>query len=260
MPSRWLRVVAPLISLLLIVAGWQAAVVFWSVPSTLIPRPAQTALSLWQSIVSGEMLPHILATVGGAAIGYAVGSVAALLLASVMAVSVMMERLLTVHLQAFQAIPKVALAPLVFLWFGFGQASTVALVAMSCFYPVFVNTFAGLRAANADLIALYRVFGAGRLRIFVSVQLPCAAGQVFVGLQVGVVFALISAVVMEFVSGSQGLGYTIQAASTTLDTASVFASLLLLAAIGVSSAALVRYARKRVVFWERGSAYEENLH
>jgi NitT/TauT family transport system permease protein len=255
-----LRRLAPWVSLLIIVLIWQAAVTIGGAPPMLLPRPAQTAVSLWESLASGEILPHIGATLSGAAIGYLAGSLIAIMVASAMATVPLIERLLMLHIVAFQAIPKVALAPLVFIWFGFGTPSTVALVTLSCFYPVFVNTFSGIRATDPNLIALMQACHASRWHLFRTVQLPAAAGQIFVGLQIGVVFALISAVVMEFVNGSAGLGYTIQAAATTLNTASVFAALLLLAFIGITASTLLRIARRKIVFWEGESSDAAQLH
>ncbi len=255
-----LRRLAPWVSLFAIVLLWQAAVTIGGAPPMLLPRPAQTAASLWASLASGEILPHIAATLSGAAIGYVLGSAIAITVAAAMATVPLLERLLMLHVIAFQAIPKVALAPLIFIWFGFGTPSTVALVTLSCFYPVFVNTFTGIRSTSPDLITLFRACNASRWHLFHSVQLPWATGQIFVGLQIGVVFALISAVVMEFVNGSAGLGYTIQAAATTLDTASVFAALLLLAFIGVAASALLRAARRRIVFWEGDARGAAQLH
>lgn len=244
------RRAAPWVSLLVVLALWQAASVWGKVPSMLLPRPMQALQALAELFVSGEIWPHLGATIKGASAGYVLGSVLALLFAALMAVFRPVDHLLMTHLQAFQAIPKVALAPLVFIWCGFGAASTITLVTMSCFYPVFVNAFVGFRAADPDLLAMYRAFGSGRARIFWSVQLPSAASQIFVGLEICVVFALISAVVMEFIAGTEGLGCLIQAASTTLNTPSVFAALILLALIGIGSSAIVRWARRRVVFWE----------
>ncbi len=255
-----LRRAAPWVSLLIVVLLWQAAVTIGGAPPMLLPRPAQTAASLWASFASGEILPHIRATLGGAAIGYALGSLIAITLAAAMATVPLLERMLMLHVVAFQAIPKVALAPLIFIWFGFGAPSTIALVTLSCFYPVFVNTFTGIRSADPNLIALFRACNASRWHLFRAVQLPWAADQIFVGLQIGVVFALIAAVVMEFVNGSAGLGYTIQAAATTLDTASVFAALLLLAFIGIAASALLRAARRRIVFWEGDADSTAQLH
>src|SRR5690606_26008923 len=137
-------------------------------------------------------------------------------------------RWLTPVLLAFQATPKVAVAPLIFIWVGFGIESTVVLVALICLFPIFANTISGMRSANPDLIDLYRAFSAGRWKIFWNVKLPAAAGQIFTGLQVSVLFALTGAVVMEFITGVRGLGFLIENSAGTLDVATIFASLVVL--------------------------------
>jgi NitT/TauT family transport system permease protein len=151
----------------------------------------------------------------------------------------------------------VALAPLVYLWIGFGMRSSVALVALACVYPVFVNSFTGLRAVDPNLVDLYRASGAGSWRILWAVRLPAAAPQVFVGLEVSVVFALLAAVVMELVAGERGLGVRIQAASATLDMTTVFGAVAVLAAIGLGASAAMRWLRRRIVFWQRDAGAVE---
>jgi NitT/TauT family transport system permease protein len=248
--AAW-RLGAPFITLALLLAAWVAATRVFGAPAMLLPDAALTLRSLWASLRSGEILADALATVSAAALGYAIGASIALFLAAAMALSPVAERLLLVPVMAFQSIPKVALAPLVFLWIGFGASSSVALVALACIYPVFVNGFTGFRAVDPNLVDLYRAAGAGRFAIFRSVRLPSAAPQIFVGLEVSIVFALLAAVVMEMVAGERGLGVRIQSASATLDMASVFGAVALLAAIGIVASALLRALRRRIVFWQR---------
>ena len=146
--------------------------------------------------------------------------------------------------------PKVALAPLLIVWFGFGLASKVVLVALICFFPVFVNVLTGLRATRPDLIDLYRAFGSSRWRIFWDVRLPSAAGSIFAGLQVALVMALLGAVVGEFVAAQEGLGSLIQASSLNFEVPVMFACILTLAAMGAIANTIVRFVQRRVVFWE----------
>lgn len=248
---RRLRMIAPFITLAVILLAWVLAVRVFGAPSMLLPDPAETARGFWIAWRSGELPSDALATMASAAAGYVLGGAVAFVLAACMALSRSAERLLLVPLMAFQSIPKVALAPLIYLWVGFGARSSVALVALACIYPVFVNAFTGFRAVDQNLVDLYRAAGAGPLRIFWSVRLPAASPQLFVGLEVSVVFALLAAVVMELVAGERGLGVRIQSASATLDIATVFGALALLAAIGIVASALLRALRRRVVFWQR---------
>jgi len=251
------RVVAPFVTLGVVLLAWLLATRVFGAPAMLLPDPWVTLQAFAASLRSGELLADAFATVSAAAIGYAIGVVVAFLLAAAMALSRTMERALLVPVMAFQSIPKVALAPLIFLWAGFGTRSTVVLVALACIYPVFVNSFTGLRAVDAGLVDLYRVAGAGRLRIFWSVRLPSALPQLFVGLEISVVFALLAAVVMELVAGERGLGVRIQSASATLDMATVFGAVALLAVIGVSASTLLRALRRRLVFWQRETGIVE---
>lgn len=248
--NPWLRRSAPLITLGAVLVVWLLATRVFGAPAMLLPDPWVTLQGLVAALRSGELPADALATVSAAAIGYAIGATVAFLLAAAMALSRGVERALMVPVMAFQSIPKVALAPLIYLWIGFGAPSTVALVSLACIYPVFVNSFTGFRAVDPNLVDLYRVSGAGPLRIFWSVRLPSALPQLFVGLEVSVVFALLAAVVMELVAGDRGLGVRIQSASATLDMATVFGAVALLAAIGITASALLRALRRKLVFWQ----------
>ncbi|MGE0661263.1 MAG: ABC transporter permease [Reyranellaceae bacterium] len=234
-----------------VVALWAAMKYLAGLPSHILPAPTAALRALADGLLGGEFWPHIGATLGAAAIGYLIGATVAIALAALLTLSKSAERFLYLHIVAFQSIPKIALAPLIFIWAGFGISSSITLVALACFYPVFVNALIGFRAVDANLIDLYIAFGSSRLRIFTAVRLPSAAAQILTGLEVSIVFALIAAVVMEFVSSRAGLGYLIQNASTTLETATVFAVVLLLAIAGIAAAATVRLVRRRLVFWER---------
>jgi NitT/TauT family transport system permease protein len=147
--------------------------------------------------------------------------------------------------------PKVALAPLIIVWFGFGILSKIVMVALICFFPVFINTIIGIRSTDPNLIDLMRVFSASRFNIFLQVELPSASSYIFGGLQIAVVFGLIGTIVSEFVASQRGLGVLIQASSSNLDVASTFALLVTLGLIGVIGSELVSFIHRKVVFWER---------
>ncbi len=246
-----MRTAAPFITLAIVLLAWLLATRVFGAPAMLLPDPWVTLQGFVAALRSGELLVDAFATVSAAAIGYVIGATLAVVLAAAMALSRAVERALMLPVMAFQSIPKVALAPLLFLWIGFGMRSTVALVALACIYPIFVNSFIGFRSVDAGLIDLYRASGAGPLHTFWSVRLPSALPQLFVGLEISVVFALLAAVVMELVAGERGLGVRIQAASATLDMATVFGAVFLLAAIGITASALLRALRRKLVFWQR---------
>ena len=246
------RIAPPLSVFVIFVVLWQFIYETGVVPRNLLPSFAQVAAALYHGLIApGTMWEDILTTLSSAATGYVIGFSIAFTVAGLMALFASAERFLVAYVLAFQAIPKVALAPLVFVWLGFGTGSTITLVALSCFYPNFVNGLAGFKSADSNLIDMYRAFGASPLRILLTVRLPAAAKQVFVGLEITVIFALIAAVVMEFISGSSGLGVLIQTASVTLDTPTAYAALVVLALFGMTANMLIKFLRRRILFWDR---------
>lgn len=248
--ARLGSVLYPLAGAAAAIALWQAASSFGLVPSFLLPSPGKVLAALWTGLLDGTLLRNLVPTLQATVIGYVVGSAAAIVLAALVAEFKMVERFLLLHLIAIQSIPKVSVAPLVFLWMGFDIGGKILLVSLICFFPVFVNALSGFRAADPNLIDLMRASAASRAHIFMQVKAPTAASQLFAGLEVAVAFALIGCVVMEFVGATRGMGFLIQDSSNTFDLPLTFAAVVLLGAIGVLGNALVRQVRRRVLFWE----------
>lgn len=242
----------PIISLALFFLFWDRAILWFSVPAYLLPGPIDVGRTLWVGYVGGRFWPHLGMTLYEMALGYVIGCSAALVVGGLVAESRIIERVIYPFVISLQSMPKVALAPLIIVWFGFGATSKVVMVALICFFPTFVNCVTGLKAANADLIDLYRAFKASRISIFLNVKLPSAAGSIFAGLQISVVLALIGAVVGELIAARQGLGYLIQSSTLNFDVATMFAAIISLAVVGVSVTTIIRAIQARVVFWEGG--------
>jgi NitT/TauT family transport system permease protein len=257
--TDWLRHRAPTLlypaaGLTVLLLGWYLVVAFALVPSYLLPAPANVAAAMVASARDGLLARHLSPTLQATLTGYAVGSLAAFALAALVAEFKTFERFVLLHLIAIQSIPKVSIAPLVFLWAGFDLQGKIILVALICFFPVFANALAGFRSADPNLIDLMRAAGASRAHVFLQVKLPGAASQLFAGLEVAVAFALIGCVVMEFVGATRGMGFLIQDSSNTFDLPLTFAAVVTLGLIGVSGNALIRLLRSRILFWERGAS------
>lgn len=250
MSNRLKAIVYPLITAVVLLALWTISVRVFQIPDYLIPPPSAVLGTLKSGYVDGQYWPHFFFTLTNTVVGYAVGCGLALILGAVVAESRTFERFFFPYIVALQATPKVAIAPLILVWFGYGMASKVVLIALMTFFPVFINTITGLRQTNPALLDLMRVCSASRLHVFLNVKLPSAAGHLFAGLQISVVLALIGAVVSEFVSSSKGLGYLIQSATVNLDVATMFACIFSLVAIGVTSTRLIGLLHQKLVFWE----------
>jgi NitT/TauT family transport system permease protein len=243
-------VVYPLISLAVIVVVWHVSVIALDVPSYVLPAPFDVARAFVNGFVTGLFWGHLWYTTVEVVVGYVLGSLLALVLGAALAESRTFERFVYPLILGLQAMPKVALAPLLLVWFGFGIESKIILVMLICFFPLCVNTVVGIRQTDPELIDLCRAFSTSRLYIFFNVKLPTAAGAIFAGLQVGVSLALIGAVVGEFIASQKGIGYMINASTVSMNVSNMFAGVFLLAFMGIAGAQLVRYLHRKVVFWE----------
>lgn len=244
----------PFATVAILILLWHYGIQWFAVPAYLVPPPAAVLQALNKGLIGGTLWPHIAATATAIVSGYAVGCTAALLLASIVSEFRTMERAIYPVIVAFQSIPKVALAPILVVWFGFDLGSKVVMVALICFFPCFVNAAIGLKSYSPDLVDLYRAFGASRLQIFWKVKLPSAAGHIFAGLQISVILALLGTVVSELVASRRGLGHVIAASGLDFDVAMMFACVVILATIGVLASQLILFVHRRIVFWESQSA------
>jgi len=250
--ERLKDIVYPLTTFAVLLAVWQFSVIVFQIPTYILPDLRDVGDALWRGYVGGDYWKHLLFTLTSMLSGYAVGCGAAILLGAIVAESRTVERFVFPFVIGLQSVPKVAIAPLVIVWFGFGIESKIVLVALICFFPVFVNTIVGMRSVDPALIQMMRAFNATPVRILAEVRLPNAVGPIFAGLQVSIVLGLIGALVGEFIASTRGLGYLIQNAASNLDLGTLFAAVLTLAVMGITGTQLLRWAHKSLAFWDRG--------
>jgi NitT/TauT family transport system permease protein len=175
--------------------------------------------------------------------------VGALVLGALIAQFRLADKLIYPYVIALQSVPKVALAPLLVIWFGFGLESKVIMTAVIAFFPIIVNTIVGLRTVDQDRIDLMVALKASRWQIFRYVRLPTALPFIFAGLDVGIVLSVIGAIVGEFVGANGGLGYLLLVYHADLKIAAMFALLVILALLGIVLHGIVQIVQRRVVFW-----------
>jgi NitT/TauT family transport system permease protein len=229
---------------------WEGAVSYFEMPAYILPPPTAIFTALWRGLNDGVYLEHLAVTVEETLLGFALGCGLAFLLGTVIALSRRVEYFLYPFIVMFQAMPKVALVPLIMVWFGLGLASKVVSAALVAFFPLMVNTIAGLRSAEEDRISLMRSLAASRWQIFRMLQLPNAMPFIFAGLEIAMIFALIGAIVAELISAQQGLGMMMQSMSFTMDVAGQFSILLILAVLGLVLNGAISAIKRRVLFWE----------
>ena len=235
--------------LVAVIGGWHVAVTALGVSHLIFPGPLVVARSVVDLFAGGEIWPHLGVTLYEILMGFAVGALAGFVLGAMIGQSALLEAVLYPYVVAFQTVPKVAVAPLFVLWFGFDTTSKVVITATIVFFPVLANTIVGLRSAPRDQIDLMRAFTASQWHVFRMVRLPHALPYVFTGLDIGIVLAVIGAIVGEFVGAQAGLGYLIMQRNFSMDAGGMFAILLVLSAIGIALHAAMKFIARRVIFW-----------
>jgi NitT/TauT family transport system permease protein len=228
---------------------WEFGVRWGGVSMLVLPPPSLVALNLYDGLVHGTLMRHFGVTLYEIIAGFFLGSAIGLLLGGLISQVRLLEKIFYPYIVAFQTVPKVAIAPIIIIWLGFGTFSKVVITATIAFFPVLANTIVGLRAAPADQIELLVSMTARPMQVFWKVRVPQALPYIFVGLDVAIVLSVIGAIVGEFVGAQAGLGYMILQRNLSMDLPGVFAILVILSLIGIGLHWVMRVIRRRIVFW-----------
>jgi NitT/TauT family transport system permease protein len=247
-----------ILGFLVLLLGWKLGVMLFKVPPYILPAPEEVFTALWSGIAVAPSSPlgwylPLWSTMSSALLGFALGASLGLVFGSMMAEFRPVETALMPYAFALQSLPKVAIAPLIVIWCGFGDGSKVAMAALLAFFPMMVNSFAGIRAADVERLELMRALSASRLETYRLVKLPSAATYIFAGLDMGIVYALLGTIVAEFLGAQEGMGVAITKAQAVTDVAGVFAALVVLGVTGVLLHLIVRRTERSIVHWaDRG--------
>lgn len=226
---------------------WEAAVRVVQPSPLILPAPSAIALAFWET--PALFMRHLGFTILTTIVGFASAVVLGVLLAVGIVYSRFLERTVYTLLVALNSIPKVALAPLFVIWMGTGTEPKIAIALMLALFPIVIDMVLGLRSVDPDMLALARVSKASPMAILFKIRFPCALPSLFAGMKVAVSFALVGAIVGEFVAGSKGLGFQILTAQGQFDTVRVFVSLVLLGIVGTLLFFLVDYAERLLLPW-----------
>lgn len=248
--SRLFRIAGPLLLFIVLIGCWELAVHVFKVQQMILPKPSQVISSLTEGFRLGMFQKHLAVTGKEVVIGYVLGVSFGIGIGVPIALSRTFEVMVYPYLLALQTMPKIALAPLMMIWVGFGIESKILITMIVAIFPVLVNVIVGLRAVESDRIALIRSLKGGVWHELIWVRLPSAAPYIFAGMKTAVVLALLGAIAAEFVGAEAGLGYLMSQLMFKLDTPGVFAILIILSAIGVSLYLLADWAHRKIVFWD----------
>ncbi len=244
--NRWL---VPF-SILFALAAWEGTVRFGGFPAFILPAPGRVWSRFLIALADGSLLPNAAATLLEVVLGLLAGVILATLTGYVLAKSRLLERLLSPYLVASQAIPIVAIAPLLVIWFGPGMFSKILICALIVFFPVLVNTVVGVRAVPDHLRDLMRSMHATPLQTLRYLEIPASLPVFLGGLRIGATLSVIGAVVGEFVGADRGLGFLVNVGRGQFDTALVFVAVFTLVAMALGLYGLVLLFEKRMLRWQ----------
>jgi NitT/TauT family transport system permease protein len=244
----WIREsAAPILTFALLLVFWELATRYFRIPTWLLPAPSAIAEAFvdWR----GDLWGHSLVTLYETLAGFALSIALAVPLAVAVVYSPFLRKSIYPILLALQSVPKVAIAPLLALWIGFGLLPKILVVFLVCFFPIIVATATGLGSVSGPVMDLIRSLSATQLQTFVKIRFPHAMPHIFVGLKIAITFAVIGAVIGEFVGSESGLGYLILTSSSQARTPVAFAALVILTVMSIVLYYAIEIIEKFVVPW-----------
>ena len=242
--SQWSR---PVLLIIMILIGWDLLIRIFKVPPYLVPTPLSVVEQLWNEwpMLVKESAPTTWATLGGFALSVLIGVPIAMLISY----SKLVESFVYPLLVFSQSIPKIAVAPLFVVWFGFGIIPKIIVAFLLGVFPVVVSTVMGFKSVEQDMVDLARSMGSTRMQMFFKINLPQALPAIFSGMKVSITLAVVGAVVGEFVGSNSGIGYVLQKANGNFDLPLMFAALVVLSMIGVILFALLDVIERLMIPW-----------
>lgn len=238
------------------IALWEILVRVTGVSPRVVPGPAEVGSSLWSLLQSGFLWPAAWVTIQETVLGFAIGALLGIGLAVLMTEVPVLYRVLNPFIVAFQAMPKIAIAPLLLIWFGFGISSKIVLVVVMVFFPILVNTYTGLNSVRAEQLDLMKACRANRWETFRRLRFYAALPFILASFEVSFVLALTAAVVAEILGSgtTMGLGTLLQLFNSRIDMAGMFATVVVLSALGMLLYGLVKVASRYLLRWNTPNA------
>jgi ABC-type nitrate/sulfonate/bicarbonate transport system permease component len=247
MKDRWVRILAPLLLLALLLGTWEILVHWFDVKPFILPAPSQILLAFGENFAMLSW--HGAVTFSEILLGLLLGGLGGFLLAIVVFYSPLLDKALYPLIIGSQMIPVFAIAPILIVWMGYGLWPKVTVAALISFFPLVVTVSDGLREPSEEAVDLFRSLGATRRQIFWKLRLPASMPTLFSGLKVSATLAVVGATIGEWVGSHQGLGYVMLQSNARLRMSLVFAAIMMLAILGLLLFGVLRIIERRVVHW-----------
>jgi sulfonate transport system permease protein len=247
--GKWKLIVRGAILPVTVLIFWQIFGSMGIVSKTLLPTPYEIWLAFYDLLISGELFKHLKISVWRAAVGFLLGGSLGLIFGVLVGLFRKFEHSVDPSVQMLRTIPHLAITPLFILWFGFGEFSKILLIAKGAFFPLYVQTFLGIRNVDSKLFDVARILEFSRFKQITKLVLPAALPNVLLGLRLSIGVAWLGLVVAELMGSSEGVGYLIMDARQFSQTAVVFVGILIFAFVGKGSDSLVRILEKKLLKW-----------
>ena len=220
------------------------------------PPPSHMLKALFQMVSSGEIFPHIGVSVVRAMCGYLIAAVLGLLIGILVAWSRFFENIFDPLIELIRPISTFALVPVMFVWFGIGNGTKIAIIVKACFFPIVLNTIAGIKGVDARLIQAARALGASGLQMWTKVLIPSALLMIITGMRISTAMSMLAIVGVEMLAADSGIGFLVIDAQRTFATDRMFAGIIVISLMGVSLDRLARFVQNRLLFWHRDTSLQ----
>jgi NitT/TauT family transport system permease protein len=234
--TRIKKTLSTFLYLFIFLAIWQLVVTIFHIKEFVLPSPIAVFrhLFVYEIAVKYHWWRHISATLTEVLVSFILTAVLGILMAILITWSKLFNQLLSPIIILFNSLPKIALAPLFLIWFGYGFLPNIMVAFLVAFFPVVINTVAGLKDVDEDLLDLVRYLNASKWDVFLKIRIPNSLPYIFAGLKISATMCVVGSIVGEFIAAEKGLGYLLRDAQAFIDTPTMFACLLLLSAMGIT--------------------------
>jgi NitT/TauT family transport system permease protein len=239
-----------IVTFIVIIGGWEAIVRLLNVPDFILPPPSVIVVSLWEGLTAGTILSSWYYTLYETIGGFIIAMIIGITLGALISQFEIVDMAIYPYIVAFEAVPKVAFAPLLLIWFGFGLTSKVVMAGLISFFCTLITTMEGIHNTPVARVDLMRSLGATKWQIFWMVKWKSALHYIFAGIQTAIVYSLSGAIVGEFTGSQVGLGNLILLHNFKMDISGVFSVLIVLSITGVVLSKIVRFTYRKLVFWK----------
>ena len=228
---------------------WKAIIFIFQLPVFILPSPEIIFIEWCALIKSGLLMKHTIVTLSETFLGFTIGALFGIIPGYFIAHSREIDMTLSPYIVALQTAPKITLAPLIIMWFGFGISSKIIIAALIVFFPILLNTIVGIRSIDKNILDLMKIFKASRIQILRHIELPASLPVLFAAFKTGITLAVIGSVVGEFIGANSGLGYLTIYAAGLMNTPQVFAAILQLTLLGIILYLIIDFLETIIIPW-----------